>query len=150
MNLIHRAVRHEKFGSQKAVAEFLGITESQMSKLMKPYSQGGRNLQPAQAARLAEAMGENWLHEVLPILADLAPSDEDKAYWLGKAARLARIGGVSLALLLAVNVTVNIANVEHSAPQFITSQVIDYAEEVPLSDMRKISFSVEYGDPQTF
>lgn len=121
MDLLRKAIAHPRFGSQRAVASFLGISEPQMSRLLKPYSEGGRNLQPIQAARLAEAIGENWLEQVLPILSGLEPSEEDKKYWLGKAARLARIGGVSLALLIAANVK----DLRTETLHYSSSQVID-------------------------
>ncbi|HKY90186.1 MAG TPA: helix-turn-helix domain-containing protein, partial [Nevskiaceae bacterium] len=87
----------ERFGSQRAVAEFLGISEGQISNLMS----GRRHLRAAQAARLAESMGEPWLKYVVPLLAEKSPNEEDREYWLGKARALGRAAVVLLGASLA-------------------------------------------------
>lgn len=114
MDLIERAVTH--FGSARAVADYLGVTEQQISNVRS----GRRHLRPIQAAKLAEAMQERWIDYVLPILAGLEPSEEDKAYWLGKLKRLATTG----ALVLIVGLAVMLHPEEAHAK---STQVIDFA-----------------------
>ncbi|MDB5970114.1 MAG: hypothetical protein JWQ90_2564 [Hydrocarboniphaga sp.] len=108
VELLKKAVK--EFGSQRAVGVFLGVSDGQMTKLMKgpEREEGGRPLQAIQAARLAEKLGMRWIDHVLPILAGLEPLQEDRDYWLGKAGRLAQTGalvGVAALTGLATNWT---------------------------------------------
>lgn len=116
MDLLERSAAH--FGSYRAVAQFLGVTEQHISNIRH----GKRNLQPIQAAKLAEAMGERWIDHVLPILAGLEPSEEDKGYWLGKLKRLATTG----ALVLIVGLAVMLHPEEAHAK---STQVIDFDKD---------------------
>lgn len=95
MDLIERAVTH--FGSGRKVADFLQVSDAKISMIRK----GERHLRPIEAARLAEAIGERWIDHVLPILAGHEPLPEDKAYWLGKAGRLAQTGALVAVAVLA-------------------------------------------------
>lgn len=95
MALLERSKEH--FGSYRAVAAFLGVTEQHISNIRH----GKRQLQPIHAAKLAEALGEDWMREVLPILAELEPLQEDRAFWLGKATRLAQTGALVAVATLA-------------------------------------------------
>jgi len=105
MDLLERAIHHSRFGTARKVAAFLGCTEAHLSNVRG----GKRNLQPIHAAKLAEAIGEPWLEHVLPIMADLEPNAEDRAYWLGKARTLARAAAVGL-VVAAASPNVNALN----------------------------------------
>lgn len=109
--LLERAVT--KFGSANAVADFLGFGKARMSMIRH----GKQNLTPTQCARLADAMGEPWLHYVAPLFAERAASEADRDFWLGKALELARSGVLALVTLAAsfgLESTVNHAQADDS------------------------------------
>lgn len=96
MNLLDRAVKHERFGTYKAIADFLGISDAYMSQIKT----GKRKLQAKHAALLSTEINEPLLPNIIEALAALEQKPEDSEFWLGKARQLAQTG--ALAALVGV------------------------------------------------
>lgn len=101
MTLIEKAKL--KLGSFHAVAEYLEISDAYVSYIRS----GKRHLQPIQAAKLAELVGERWTDHVLPTLAAMENKPADRDFWLGK---IAALRSVAAAVVLAVAATIGLVN----------------------------------------
>eukprot|EP00456_Euglypha_rotunda_P079654 TRINITY_DN7667_c1_g1_i1.p1 TRINITY_DN7667_c1_g1~~TRINITY_DN7667_c1_g1_i1.p1 ORF type:complete len:139 (-),score=14.15 TRINITY_DN7667_c1_g1_i1:168-584(-) len=94
MNLVNRAVHHPRFGTYRAIADFLGISDAYMSQIKT----GKRKLQAKHAAMIAAEIGEPMLPAIVEALIELEQRDEDKDFWRGKLKNLATTGALGIVL----------------------------------------------------